>query len=131
MSTRHKVVKKLLAGFRMRVALVAIPVVLLLLVASAGTATAEDNDNFDDLWESSIGQYEKLFPIPEMLYISLLMVLSVGVYMKSNSLGVVTAFLVLGGVLVVGAVGDLGKLVFGFAMIISIAFLVYMVYRRR
>lgn len=124
-------IKKLLKGFRMRTILVAISAVLLLFAASVGMVVAEDDDDFSDLWESSIGQYEKLFPIPEMLYIIVVMVLSIGTYMKTNSLGAVTALLVIGGVFLAAGVGDLGKLVFGFFTIISFAFLMYMAYRRR
>ena len=122
--------KKFLSRPSVKIASVGILGILLFTVF-AETTTASDNDNFDDLWESTLGQYEKLFPVASMFYIFVLMVLSLGTYMKTNSLGAVTALLVIGGVCLAGAVGDLGRLVFGFFMIISFAFLMYVVYRRR
>ena len=129
MSIRRKA-KKFLARPSVRIVSVGILDILLFTVF-AGTITASDNDNFEDLWESTLGQYEKLFPVASMFYIFVLIVLTIGTYMKTNSLGAVTALLVVGGVLLATAVGDLGRLVFGFFTIISFAFLIYIVYRRR
>ena len=101
------------------------------MIASAPLASAGNHDNFSDLYDSTIGQFERVFPLGEMLYMFLLIVFSVGVYMKTDSVGAVLALLAIGGVLLATGVGDIGRLVFGFGMVIMMTFLIYMVYRRR
>ena len=66
--------KKFLSRPRARIASVGILGILLFIIF-AGTIAASDNDNFEDLWESTLGQYEKLFPVASMLYIFVLMVM--------------------------------------------------------